>query len=455
MAFNKYTLRISFRLVLIFIAMLALALVIGNQGRLFTVLGVSLILIAFIVELFRTIARTNSIVESLLDSIRYGDYNKTIQNKAAGLGFEGLADSAQAIVRAIASARIEKETQYQYLHTILEHIHTGVLTINEAHEPELINPLALNTLGVYNTKNPSWSEIEKRAPLFTKAVESMGKSGRQMIRLSTSPTGKQLLVLVNTVKIGGAPIKIVTFQDIEPEIEQKEMESWQTISRIMAHEIMNSLTPLSSLTETGIMLLEDEGKSKDVSKISQKTIDNLYTALRTISSRNRALAEFIGSYRQLSRLPLPDKKEVQVADMLEELRELYEIPCQEKGITCSIHHGPDKLRIMADEAQLKQVLINMVKNATEAMPNEKEAILAISVKRILHQVSIEIYNTGPVIPPDVMEKIFVPFYSTKPEGSGIGLSLSRQIVSNHGGQIGVDSREGKGTTFKVMLPVLE
>ncbi len=455
MAFNKYTLRISFRLVLIFIAMLALALVIGNQGRLFTVLGVSLILIAFIVELFRTIARTNSIVESLLDSIRYGDYNKTIQNKAAGLGFEGLADSAQAIVRAIASARIEKETQYQYLHTILEHIHTGVLTINEAHEPELINPLALNTLGVYNTKNPSWSEIEKRAPLFTKAVESMGKSGRQMIRLSTSPTGKQLLVLVNTVKIGGAPIKIVTFQDIEPEIEQKEMESWQTISRIMAHEIMNSLTPLSSLTETGIMLLEDEGKSKDVSEISQKTIDNLYTALRTISSRNRALAEFIGSYRQLSRLPLPDKKEVQVADMLEELRELYEIPCQEKGITCSIHHGPDKLRIMADDAQLKQVLINMVKNATEAMPNEKEAILAISVKRILHQVSIEIYNTGPVIPPDVMEKIFVPFYSTKPEGSGIGLSLSRQIISNHGGQIGVESLEGKGTTFKVMLPVLD
>ena len=448
-------LRILIRLVLIFLAMLALALLIGKQARMFSVLGVSLILIAFIVELLRTIARTNSIVTSLLESIRYNDYNKTIRNKAAGLGFDGLADSAQEIVRAIASARIEKETQYLYLQTILEHIHTGVFTINEAHEPELINPLALNTLGLYNTKNPSWAEIEKRAPLFTKAVESMGKSGRQMIRLSTTPTGKQLLVLVNTVKIGGSPIKIITFQDIEPEIEQKEMESWQTISRIMAHEIMNSLTPLSSLTETGIMLLEEEGKSKDVSEISQKTIDNLYTALRTISSRNRALTEFIGSYRQLSRLPLPDKKEVPVADMLEELRELYEIPCKERGISCTIQHGPDKLRIMADEAQLKQVLINMVKNATEAMAEEKEAILAISVKRILHQVSIEIYNTGPVILPDVMEKIFVPFYSTKPEGSGIGLSLSRQIISNHGGQIAVDSREGLGTTFKILLPALD
>ncbi len=455
MAFNKYTLRISVRLVLIFMAMLALTLVIGQQARLFTVLGVSLILIAFIVELFRTIARTNSIVESLLDSIRYGDYNKTIRNKAAGLGFEGLADSAQAIIRAIASARIEKETQYQYLQTILEHIHTGVLTINEAHEPELINPLALNTLGLYNTKNPSWAEIEKRTPLFTSAGEAMGESGRQMIRLSTTPTGKQLLVLINTVKIGGAPIKIITFQDIEPEIEQKEMESWQTISRIMAHEIMNSLTPLSSLTETGIMLLESEGNPKDVSGISQKTIDNLYTALKTISSRNRALAEFIGSYRQLSRLPLPEKKELQVTGLLEELRELYEIPCKEKGISCSFNYGPENLRIMADDAQLKQVLINLIKNATEALDKQMDPVIGISVKRILHQVSIEIYNTGPAIPSDVLEKIFVPFYSTKPEGSGIGLSLSRQIIHNHGGQIAVESEEGKGTTFKLMLPVLE
>ena len=455
MAFNKYTLRISFRLVLIFMAMLALATVIGKQARLFTVLGVSLILIAFIVELFRTIARTNSIVESLLDSIRYGDYNKTIQNKAAGLGFEGLADSAQAIVQAIASARIEKETQYQYLQTILEHIHTGVLTINKDHEPEMINPLALNTLGVYNTKNPSWAEIEKRTPLFTRAVESMGDSGRQMIRLSTTPTGKQLLVLVNTVKIGGAPIKIITFQDIEPEIEQKEMESWQTISRIMAHEIMNSLTPLSSLTETGIMLLEREGSPKDVTGISQKTINDLYTALKTISSRNRALTDFIGSYRQLSRLPAPQKEKVKVSEMLEELLDLYEIPCKEKGIACSMHPGPDHLLMNVDPAQVKQVLINMVKNATEAMDKVQDPVIRISVKRLLHHLSIEIYNSGPAIPPDILEKIFVPFYSTKAEGSGIGLSLSRQIISNHGGHIVVDSEEGKGTTFKVMLPVLQ
>lgn len=229
MVFNRYMLRISVRLVLIFLAMLALALVIGQQARLFTVLGVLLILLFLIVELFSSIARTNQIVSSLLESIRFGDYNKTIRDKAAGLGFEGLADSAQQIIRAIASARIEKEIQYQYLQTILEHIHTAVLTLDETHEPELINPLALNILGLYNTRRPSWTEIEKSAPLFTSAIISMGESGRQMIRLRNTPTGKQLLVLVNTVKIGGAPVKIITFQDIEPEIERKEMEDRKSV----------------------------------------------------------------------------------------------------------------------------------------------------------------------------------------------------------------------------------
>jgi len=455
MAFNKYMIRISLRLSLIFLAMLALALVIGKQARLFTVAGVSLILLFLVAELYRTISRTNQIVESLLDSIRFDDFNKTLQNKAAGLGFEGLAASAQEIIRAIASARIEKETQFQYLQTILEHIHTGVLTLDQQHEPELINPLALNILGLYTTRKPTWNELQKKAPEFTRVVTSMGASGREMIRLRNTPAGKQLLVLVNSVKIGGAPVKIITFQDIEPEIEQKEMESWQTISRIMAHEIMNSLTPLSSLTETGIMLLEKEGKPADVSQLSQKTIQNLHTALKTISGRNRALAEFIGSYRQLSRLPLPGKKEISVAEVLAGIRELYVIPCQNKGIACSISMVPGKLKISADEAQLKQVLINLVKNATEALEGVEAPGISISVKRILHLVSIEVYNNGPAIPPEILEKIFVPFYSTKAEGSGIGLSLSRQIIRNHGGQIGVESREGKGTTFKVILPAAE
>ena len=453
MAFNKYLLRISIRLVLIFGAMLALAFVIGEQARLFTVLCIAILLLILILELFHTISRTNLIVSSLLESIRFGDFNKTIRDKAAGLGFEGLADSAQEIIRAIASARIEKETQYQYLQTILEHIHTAVLTLDKGGEPELINPLALNILGLYNTRHPSWAEIRKSAPLFADAVEAMGESGRQMIRLQHTPTGKQLLVILNSVKIGGSAVKIITFQDIEPEIEQKEIESWKTISRIMAHEIMNSLTPLASLTETGIMLLEREGKPKNVNEISQKTIDDLHTALRTISGRNRALTDFIGSYRQLSRLPSPSREEIPVSEILQELLDLYEVPCKEKGIACSVSPGPRRMVISADPSQIKQVLINMVKNASEAIGGIENPVIRVSAKRVYNHVSLEVHNNGPAIPPEVLEKIFVPFYSTKPEGSGIGLSLCRQIINNHQGQILVESEEGKGTTFRVLLPL--
>jgi nitrogen fixation/metabolism regulation signal transduction histidine kinase len=316
MVFNRYWIRITIRLALICMAMLALALLIGEQARLFSVISVSLILLFLILELFRTLSRTNSIITSLLDSIRFGDHNRKIQEKARDLGFQSLADSAQKIIQAIAASKIEKETQFQYLRMILEYINTAVLTLDEDNQPELINPLALNMLGLYNTVRPDWQEIEKAAPPFASMLTKLGASGRGMIRLSNTPTGRKLLVLVNSVKIAGKPVRIVTFQDIEPEIEEKEMESWQTISSIMAHEIMNSLTPLSSLTETGIMLLEKEGNAISHSDLTQQTIDNLHTALKTISDRNRALTEFIGNYRQLSRLPKPVKKEVKVSNTL-------------------------------------------------------------------------------------------------------------------------------------------
>jgi two-component system nitrogen regulation sensor histidine kinase NtrY len=453
MAFNRYTIRISLRLGMIFLAMLGLALVIGREARLFTVLSILLVLVLLIVELFYRIARTNRIVESLLESVRYGDMNRKIQDRAAGLGFESLADAAQEIIRAIASAKIEKETQYQYLHALLEHIHTAVLTLDESGEPELVNPLALNILELYNIRKPSWASIEKASPGFAGCVKELGASGRKMIRLPSTPVGKQLLVLVNTVRIRDRRIRIITFQDIEPEIGQKELESWQTISRIMAHEIMNSLTPLSSLTETGIMLLETEGRTRTLAEVSQQTLDQLHTALRTISDRNEALCRFIGNYRQLSRLPLPEKKELGVAALLEEIQSLHKVQCGEQGVAFSIHPIPDYLVLPADEAQIKQVLINLVKNGLEALEGVSDPQLTIRVKRIMDQASIEVSDNGKGIPEEVREKIFVPFFSTKPEGSGIGLSLSRQIIANHGGRISVESRPGRGSTFRVSLPI--
>ena len=452
MIFNRYIVRISVRLVLILLSMAALSLMIGKEARLFSVTAVLIILVTLIVELFFRIFRTNRIVGSMLESIRAGEFNIAIRERASGLGFESLADSAQEIIRAIASARIEKETQYQYLQTILEHIHTAVLTLDENGEPELINPLALNTLGIYNTRKPSWNTIAGSSPCFAETVKTLGEAGRKMIRKSGTAAGKQLLVLVNTVRIGERRVRIVTFQDIEPEIEQKELETWQTISRIMAHEIMNSLTPLSSLTETGIMLLEEKGRPRQLDSISQDTVDNLYTALKTISDRNAALARFIGSYRQLSRLPAPEFRKLRVADLLGEVAELHRAQCLEKGINCTIHPIQDQLMVSVDEAQVKQVLINLVKNAMEALAGIPDPRLDIRVKRILDQVSLEITDNGPGIPPDVLEKIFVPFYSTKPDGSGIGLSLSRQIIRNHNGQITVESEEGRGSTFRVIIP---
>lgn len=452
MAFNKYIIHISVRLVLILAVMFLLVFIIHQQGRYFSILLLSLLLVLLIAELFRKITRTNRIIESLLESVLRGDLNRRIQERVGGLGFEGLAGSAQQIIRAIASARIEKETQYRYLQTILEHINAAVITLDEDYRIQLVNPVALQILGIYHTGKPSWGEIKTRVPAFAGAIRSMKISGREMVPLPGPPEGKKLLVLLNTVKVGGVPVKIVTFQDIEPEIEQQEMESWRTISRIMAHEIMNSLTPLSSLTETGIMLLQKEGRIRSAGEIGQKSIDDLFMALKTISDRNRALTRFIGNYRELSRLPEPDLKEVRVSGLLDEIRQLYHQELTNRKIGLTLVPGPPQCSIRADEAQVKQVLINLVKNAMEALDTVAEPELAIRVKRLLDRIIIEVADNGPGIPEEFLDQVFVPFFSTKTDGSGIGLSLCRQIIHNHRGQISVKSETGKGTTFRVSLP---
>ncbi len=453
MGFNKYTIRVSVRLAAILLVMLALSMLIGREARFFSILGLCLLLLLQLLELFRTIARTNHIVKELIESIHHGDYNKTIYEKATDLGFASLADSAQQIISAIAAAKIEKETQYQYLRSILEHIHTPVLTMDEAGEPELINPQALLTLGLYNTRQPTRAQIQSRAPRFIKAIDEMEEGGRRVIHLGSTPVDKQLLVLVNTVKLTKSKLRIVTFQDIEPEMDEKEMESWQNISRIMAHEIMNSLTPLSSLTETGIMMLEEEGLPIKVASLPQQTIDNLHQALHTISDRNQALCKFIGNYRQLSRLPLPKKIEVNIAQFMEEVQKLHQDQCANRGISIFLHPGPAGLTALMDEDQVKQVLINLVKNAIEAMKDIEKAQLELFARRVEDEVLLEVRDRGTGIPADILDKIFIPFFSTKAGGSGIGLSLSRQIIHNHGGRLSVKTDPAKGTAFLAYLPL--
>ena len=454
MVFNKYILKVSLRLAAILLVMLALSLLIGQEARLFSILGLCLLLLLQLIELFRTIARTNFIVKELIESIHHGDFNKTIYEKASDLGFASLADSAQQIIAAIAAAKIEKETQYQYLRSILEHINTPVLTMDEKGEPELINPLALLTLGLYNLRQPTRSQIQLRAPRFIEAIEALGESGRRVIHLDTMRAGKQLLILVNTIKLTESKVRIITFQDIEQEMDEKAMESWQNISRIMAHEIMNSLTPLSSLTETGIMMLEENGKPVSVDSLPQQTIDNLHQALLTISDRNQALVKFIGNYRQLSRLPLPEKKEVTIALLLEEVHKLHRDHCADREVCITLYPGPAGLTAFLDEDQVKQVLINLVKNALEAIDGLTGARVELFARRVEDDVLLEVRDTGRGIPADLIDKIFIPFFSTKTGGSGIGLSLSRQIIHNHGGRLSVQSDPSSGTAFLAYLPLV-
>ncbi|MEZ5069616.1 MAG: ATP-binding protein [Bacteroidales bacterium] len=457
MASSSYPVRIGARLALIFLLMLALILVLtGKAGdMLFLPLGLATLLGLAIAELFLRIRRTNQILSQLLDAIHYGDPQTRIEEKASGLGFDRLARSARSITEALASAQVEKETRSHYLQSLLDHVQVGVLTLNRFQEPELINPTALRCLGIRNNPRPHWKDIEKAAPLFAEAIRAMGDHGRGMVSLTENGEAGPILVQKDTVRIGDHPVHMIILQNIDPEMDRKELESWQSISRVMAHEIMNSLTPLSSLTETGLLMLEEEGRVKSVESLSQKTIDTLHQAIRTIHDRNEALRRFIRSYRRLSRLPAPDLRLVALEGLLRHVEVLFRDDLEREGIALSLQSLPARYGIHADEGQIKQVLINLIQNAREALPGTPRPHIRIRAKRVLDEVILEISDNGPGIPRDQIDKVFIPFYSTKQGGSGIGLGLCRQIVRNHEGRIILDPGSNEGTRIVLAFPLVE
>ncbi len=218
-------------------------------------------------------------------------------------------------------------------------------------------------------------------------------------------------------------------------IEKNEVESWQKLIRVLNHEIMNSITPILSLSET---LSEREADEKNYPVMQQ--------AMQTIHRRSRGLLEFVENYRKLTRIPAPVLKQVYVNDMLGNLRQLFpedyiEIKEPEKNFT-----------MLIDKAQIEQVLINLIKNAGEAcQKQENPKIEVVTTQPNKNETVIEVSDNGCGIMPNSIDEVFVPFYTTKPQGSGIGLSLCRQIVNRHGGKISVESQENVRTIFKVTL----
>ena len=451
MIYKRFTFLIVLRIALLMGNVLLLSWIFGDSRLFFNQIILFLLLVGQVAELIRYVNHTNRELSRFFLASKHADFSVTFKQGPLGGSFRELQQSMAEIVDAYKQVKIEKEAQYHFLQLLVAQLKVGIISL-EHDEVTLVNPTAERLLGLSGLKH--WKAIGMLHPKLINDIESLGDAGRKLVEVRTAAENKLLAVDVSTLVILNTPMKLITLQDINSEIEQKEIEAWHKLIRILTHEIMNSVTPIASLTETMQSLLTDKnGQPKPADHITPETLGDILFSLATIHKRSDGLLDFVENYRQLTRVPKPVMATVNVGEFLQTIEKLMKPNLVRQDIALSLSVVPDTLQASFDATLLEQVFINLVTNSTHALEGRPSKRIDLRAFRVENHLRLEVADNGKGIPEKELQEIFVPFFSTKKEGSGIGLSLSKQIVSLHGGTLKVASTPGEGTTFYMLLPV--
>ncbi|WP_298707490.1 ATP-binding protein [Chitinophaga sp.] len=440
---NRFSVIILLRLVL-FIATVAAGFALWTAGYPLLIWLVAPFLIAQVVSLYHYLNRVNRKLTLFLEAIRYEDFSiRFSADNKLGKSFSALNHQFNEVLEAFRQTRAEREANLKYIDTIIQHISIGVFSFDTDGKIELINPAAFRLLGIYRLRyidelknvHPDLAGLLMQLPAGHKA-------------LYATQNGQQLSIQAASVRLQGRLVKLISLQNIHAELQQKELEAWQNLTKILRHEIMNSVTPIVSLIGTMQDIVQYDLAATDE---QNDAVGDLREALETIESRSKGIMNFVNAYRDYTTLPKPQFTTINLKQLIHSVSNLLLADMKAAGIRYRSHVSPDNIEIHADETQLQMVLINLIKNAMDALDQTEQPLISVKGSFNGQQVIIEITDNGPGIDPDAQEKIFIPFFTTKKTGSGIGLSLSQQIIQMHGGQLKLSSIPEKGTTFYVLL----
>ena len=443
---KRFSLQVILRITLILANAILLAWIFGDMRLFFNQVILIIILIGQIWELIHYINLTNRELTRLFLAIKHDDFSMTFNQKGLGKSFKELQNSMVDIIESYREVKIEKEAQYQFLQLLVNQIQVGIISLLDENII-LINPVAEKILGIRDLKN--WKLLEQHNP---KVAEELSQDGKKLIEIKSHEGTKILAVEIRTVLMIDKRYKLITLQDINSEIEQKEIEAWHKLIRILTHEIMNSVTPISSLSETmQTMLIDKNGTQKQLPDLRDDTIKDILFSLSTIQKRSESLLDFVENYRKLTRVPKPVIQRIQMKPWLASLENLMREELMRESISLSIQLDDENQVLNLDPALIEQVIINLLRNSTHALEGRLDKRIEIKSYEDESAIVIEVSDNGKGIPEKEIKDIFIPFFSTKKDGSGIGLSLSKQIMSLHGGRIRVRSKVAEGTSFYLIF----
>jgi len=441
--FRRFSIQVSLRVLTILIIAFLLAYILGDERLFFNQVILAVALAAVVYNLIWYVHQTNRDVKRLLDAIKQSDFTASFKQKKLGKNFSRMYASFDQILIAFDTVKVEKEAQYHFLQLLVEHINLGIIATAENGDITLVNSSAKEIMRLENIR--SWPHLSKERPEFTAKVDEMGGSGSRLIELGNVYGASRLTVEVSSTKLLDKAVRLITFKDIENEIEQKELEAWHKLIRILTHEIMNSLTPVSSLTETMQSMLETgDGQQIEAGSLSAETIDDLRFSLQTIRKRSDEMLHFVDDYRKVTKVPEPVLENVACKKVVDQIIRLLSADLLQDEI--ELIEDIETFELKIDQGLVVQILINLVKNSQHALAGKKNGKIILRSYQDEKGRYISVKDNGTGIEEELLKEIFIPFFTTKEAGSGIGLSLSKQIMSLHEGRIRVDSKVGEGTT---------
>jgi two-component system nitrogen regulation sensor histidine kinase NtrY len=443
MIFNRYEWRLLLRVFLLLLVLTVTAFVIVSLGQLLY-LVILLPLVAYsVVDMIRFQKKAQDEVNQFVESIHYRDFSRHFDVRKAPNELKPLRKGFNDINTTFKLISRERETQYHYLQKILELVDTGILSYEEeTGETGWINEAFKSIIGVPYLK--TIHSLEKREPILYAELIKLKPGDSKIITVTRNQQQVKILVNASLMRSDDKLYKLIAFQNVNEALDETESKAWSKLLNVMTHEIMNSVAPISSLADT----LKNRLQSPDIAEsLPHSDLEDIELCIDTIKRRSEGLLKFTESYRSLNKITKLDLNKIMVRNIFENLNSLMTPTLEKKKIELEIILRDPTLSIEADINLIEQVMINLLVNAIEAVKDREEPRITLTAEIQGGKTFVKVIDNGLGMPPELLDKIFIPFFSTRKTGSGIGLSLCKQIMLLHKGNIQVQSTEGKGSAF--------
>jgi nitrogen fixation/metabolism regulation signal transduction histidine kinase len=418
----------------------------------FTLLVIGLILLVQIVELYYFLNRSLRELIQFLEHIRNRDFQLYFNEKESRGIRKSLYRTFNEVLEVYREIRIEREVHFRFLEHMIELIEVGIIVFDQKEQVVLCNTAASGLTGIHAMK--SWEQMHHRIPDFVARVGTLKESGRILYEArNRASAGIRLAVQVSRTRMLEQTYSLMTIQDVSRVVDQKETGAWLNLLRTLNHEIKNSITPISSLADTVIMILMmEQERYKTLDELSQENLTDLIKSAETLQKRSKSLHGFIDEYHRLTRLPVPDPELFEIESLFGELLSTFHSEMEQAGIRMQMNVKDHGMQIRADRGLTDQMMINLIRNSMDALQDQKEAGIMLTAAPLPDGIEICVSDNGEGIEEDMLEDVFIPFFTTRARGSGIGLSLVRQIMRLHGGHVEIFSQTGSGTRVCLVFP---